>query len=58
MTLATGTTFGRDQIKSLLGVAGMGEVYRAQRFLINNVLDDGSKQPITLVLNWTSGLKQ
>ena len=29
-----------------------------QRFLINNVVDDGNKQPITLVLNWASGLKR
>ncbi|HEV2827572.1 MAG TPA: hypothetical protein VGW76_08185 [Pyrinomonadaceae bacterium] len=29
-----------------------------QRFLINNVVDDDNKQPITLVLNWAGGLKQ
>ena len=52
MTLAAGTTLGRYQIKSLLGIGGMG------RFLINNVLDDGNRQPITFVLNWASGLKQ
>jgi len=29
MTIATGTTLGRSEIRSLLGVGGMGEVYRA-----------------------------
>ncbi len=29
-----------------------------QRFLINNLVDEGSKQPITLVLNWATDLKR
>jgi serine/threonine protein kinase/Tol biopolymer transport system component len=28
-----------------------------QRFLVNNVIDAGNKQPITLVLNWAANLK-
>ncbi len=29
-----------------------------QRFLVNNLLEEGNTQPITLVLNWAVGLKQ
>ena len=29
-----------------------------QRFLINSLVDEGNKNPITLVLNWQAGLKQ
>lgn len=28
-----------------------------QRFLINSLVEDGTTQPITLVLNWAAGLK-
>jgi hypothetical protein len=59
MTLATGTTLGRYQIKSVPGAGGRGEVSAdGQRFLINHVVDGGNKQPLTLVLNRASGLKQ
>ncbi len=29
-----------------------------QRFLVNNVLDEGNKEPITFVLNWAANLKR
>jgi eukaryotic-like serine/threonine-protein kinase len=29
-----------------------------QRFLVNNLVEEGNTQPITLVLNWAAGLKQ
>ena len=29
-----------------------------QRFLVNNLVEEGNTQPITLVLNWAAALKQ
>jgi hypothetical protein len=29
-----------------------------ERFLVNNLLDEASRQPITFVLNWAAALKQ
>ncbi len=29
-----------------------------QRFFVINLVEEGNTQPITLVLNWASGLKQ
>lgn len=29
-----------------------------QRFLVNNLQDEGNTQPITFVMNWSSGLKR
>ena len=43
-------------------IAGIRNHYVAasdgQRFLVNNVLEEGNSQPITIVLNWASALTQ
>ncbi|MEO7294709.1 MAG: hypothetical protein ABIZ57_01090, partial [Candidatus Limnocylindria bacterium] len=44
------TTLTDDRNNYVPGVDG-------QRFLVNNLVEDGNTQPITLVLNWTAGLK-
>ena len=52
MTLANGTSLGRHEIRSLIGVGGLGEVYLANDPKI------GLEAPFTVVLNWTSTLKK
>ena len=34
------------------------EKHEEQRFLVNNLLQEGNKLPITIVLNWAANLKR
>ncbi len=44
------------------GAAGAGPYYvvtgDGQRFLVNTIVGDSTPVPLTIVLNWTAGLKR
>lgn len=54
MTLSAGTQFGRYEIRSQLGVGGTGEVYRAVKMTIEQVM--GESVLMRFDLNQLSGM--